>query len=138
MKIYNIDKTKILTEVEADITKGYLVDDKILIGTSEPSYITEEIPNGRKTTFKPAQNIYENIKVYIPYIQQNIISDQIEELEEWFDTEYRYWFEKCIRKIAIGTTLRDGTDPKLKLSQLYAEAETKANRINELKALINN
>ena len=47
-------------------------------------------------------------------------------------------FEKCTRRISLGILMRDGSDPKLILSQLYAEAEAKANRINQLENLINN
>lgn len=98
MKIYNAEKTRILSETEIDTTKGYIIDDKILVGKTENSYNIEEIPNGRKVTFKPEQNIYENIKVYIPYSKQSSILDQIEELEDWFNIYYRHWFENVLGK----------------------------------------
>lgn len=133
MKIYNAEKTRILSETEIDTTKGYIIDDKILVGKTENSYNIEEIPNGRKVTFKPEQNIYENIKVYIPYSKQSSILDQIEELEDWFNIYYRHWFEKCSRKIAIGATLSDGTDPNVKLKELYMIAENKAQLLHNLR-----
>ena len=133
MKIYNADKTRILNETEIDTSKGCIIDDKILVGKTENSYNIEEITNGRKVTFKPEQNIYENIKVYIPYSKQSSILDQIEELEDWFNIYYRYWFEKCSRKIAIGATLSDGTDPNVKLKELYMIAENKAQLLHNLR-----
>ena len=45
-------------------------------------------------------------------------------------------FEKCKRKIDLGLNLRDGTSPQERLNALYAEAESKADRIHVLKGLI--
>ena len=55
------------------------------------------------------------------------------ELENWFCGEYKEMYEKCKRKIDLGLKLRDGSDPRVKLNALYAEAEIKADRLHKLK-----
>lgn len=139
MNIYDETKSVILTESQCDLTKGYFRPDKKVVGY-RPSLIEKTINSDGSVTTKTYNKleIEEDILVYKPYTQEQLYANEKQDLEYWFDTEYREMFEKCTRRISLGISMRDGSDPKLKLSQLYAEAETKANRINELKALINN
>ena len=78
----------------------------------------------------------EEIQVYIPYSQRELYQIEKGNLENWFDSEYKELYEKCKRKIDLGLKLRDGSDPKDTLNALYAEAESKADRIHTLKGLI--
>ena len=97
-KIYNEAKTQIIEN--PDLANGYLKDDKILINTipaqeeikevSHYEYV--EYENGGKDRIKvidipysPAkekEEIFENIKVYIPYSQKEKIKKRIIELKE--------------------------------------------------------
>ena len=54
----------------------------------------------------------------------------------WFETKYREIFEKCTRKISMGLKMKDGSEPVIKLQELYALAETNANRINEIEKIL--
>lgn len=113
MRIFNENKTIELTEQDCDLTKGYLKED----------YVT----NGE---------VQELIYVYTPFTQKQMYIKEADELRYWFENEYKELFEKYSRKIALGINLRDGADPRVKLNELYSQAETKANRIHELKEYI--
>lgn len=99
MKIYNEEKTKVLKNV--DLTKGYLINDKIVIKTipateeveEQGHWITiAEYPNGGKDVewvvdvegipAKPETYEYEDIQVYIPFTEEEITQNEIYELEE--------------------------------------------------------
>mgnify|MGYP006960459571 CR=1 FL=1 len=114
MRIFNESKTIELTKEQCDFARGYLKEEKIEINGNE-----------------------EIILVYTPYSQKELYLKEKQELQYWFATEYREMFEKCTRRIVLGKTLRDGTDPNLKLQELYSKAEINAERINQLESLIN-
>lgn len=138
MRIFNETKSIELVENQCDLSKGYLKPEKLKTG--ERQSIVEEKVNldGTITAVThPAVAIEEDILVYVPYTQKQLYIKEKQELEHWFETEYREMFEKCSRKIALGLTMRDGSDPRTKLSQLYTQAETNSNRINQLKQFIN-
>lgn len=84
MKVYNENKTQILTDY--DLANGYLVRDRIKTGEipEQPAKPAEykytdykTLPNGGRyreqilvkeaTPYVPAQPIYEDIQIYIPY-----------------------------------------------------------------------
>ena len=139
MNIYDETKSIVLTKEQCDLTKGYLRPEKKIVGY-RPSLIEKTINSDGSITTKTYNKleIEEDILVYKHYTQKQLYANEKQNLEYWFDTEYREMLEKCTRRISLGISMRDGSDPKLKLSQLYAEAETKANRINQLKNLIKN
>lgn len=139
MIIYDETKSIVLTKEQCDLAKGYLYPEKKVIGY-RPSLIEKTINSDGSITTKTYNKleIEEDILVYKPYTQKQLYVNEKQDLEYWFDTEYREIFEKCTRRISLGILMRDGSDPKLILSQLYSEAETKANRINQLENLIKN
>ena len=89
MKIYNQDKTQILEN--PDLTKGYLVEDKIVIATipaeeeiqEQFHYDYKEYPNGGRdrikvvdVPYKPAKTEsyeYEDIQVYCLYTEKELL-----------------------------------------------------------------
>ena len=97
MKIYNETKTEILENV--DLTKGYLINDKIIIGTipeqeevkEQFHYEYNEYPNGGKDRIKiidvpyqpakPETYEYEEIKIFIPYTEEEKAQMRIAELK---------------------------------------------------------
>lgn len=106
MKVYNKDKTKVLTEY--DLEKGYLERDTIIIhieaveGNEEVSHyeVVAEYPNGGKDVERvidvpgveavPAHDEEEEIRVYIPYTE--------EQLKEKAEEEYKQNIVNKIRK----------------------------------------
>ena len=89
MKVYNQEKTQEITDY--DLTKGYLVSDKMLkehheaVEAKEAVYdriLIKEYPSGGKeyktvlvtpaTEAKEAWDEYENIQVYIPYTENEL------------------------------------------------------------------
>lgn len=139
MKILNDTKTLVLTEAQCDLSMGYLKPDKIKIGERQSLIEQKENFDGSATTTTYSNlNIEEDVLIYVPYTQKQLNAKEKQELEHWFETEYREMFEKCTRKIKLGIMMRDGRNPQMVLDELYAQAETKSNRINQLKQLINN
>ena len=138
MIIYDETKSIILTKEQCDLTKGYLYPEKKVVGY-RPSLVEKTINTDGSITTKTYNKleIEEDILVYKPYTQKQLYVNEKQDLEYWFDTTYREMFEKCTRRISLGILMRDGSDPEITLSQLYAEAEAKANRINQLENLIN-
>lgn len=98
MKIYDETKTQIIEN--PDLVNGYLKDDKILIKTIPPQEEVKEVchyeyvnyENGGRdrikivdTPYSPAkekEEIFEDIKVYVPYSQKEKITKRIKELKE--------------------------------------------------------
>lgn len=96
MKVYNKDKTKILTEY--DLEKGYLKEDTLITHYDEVKAIEEqfhyetirEYANGgkdvikvidvAKVEYKPARDEEEKIYVYIPYTQEELLERKKEQL----------------------------------------------------------
>lgn len=106
MKIFNQDKTKELSNI--DLGLGYLVDDKILVYTTpaqeaveeEYHYEYTEYPNGGRDRHKiidvvgspaiPETDVFEDVKVFIPYTTAELAEKRIAELKQkLFDTDYR-------------------------------------------------
>lgn len=96
MKIYNQDKTNILTEYDLD--KGYLKDDYIDIILPEIQEVKEHghyetittYPNGGKDVkwvvdikgqkYQPAKTFKEKILIYIPYTQEELSNIKLNKL----------------------------------------------------------
>ena len=133
MKIYNETKTQILPETSVNLELGRLIEDKIVISQTEANTTREESTDGVKISYIPENVITENILVYVPYTSAELKEKEISELEEWFEKDYRYLFEKYSRKIAMGLLNKDGSNPTMKLNELYALAETKAQRLHSLR-----
>ena len=147
MKIYNQDKTEIIEN--PDLEKGYLILDKIFVETlpaiKEVFHyeVMAEYPNGCKdlkrvidVEGRQAQDIYENIQVYIPYTEQELYQIEFAQLKNWFSSIYTYQEQKYRRLSALGINDDDGIDCNTKLNALYEEAEVVRKRIQELELLI--
>lgn len=65
-----------------------------------------------------------------------IAETEISTLKEWFRKYYTEHEQKYRRLHFLGITDDDGVEGKIKLAQLYEEAETKRKRIQELETLI--
>ena len=135
MKVYNEDKTQILTEY--DLNKGYLKYATIIrhipevVAVEEQSHyeVIAEYPNGGKDVEKvidveaveggPAHDEAEEIQVYIPYTA--------EELAEYTQERYERRVERLIReKYSIGQELailrqRDVKADEFAVYNAYAE-----------------
>ena len=156
MKVYNNEKTQILTEY--DLAKGYLIEDTITINQPEIQAVEEqyhyetikEYENGGKDVkkvvdvagveYQPAKTYEEEIYVYVPYTPDELAKQkayqEIQELKEWFDVEYARKEQKYRRLHSLGKLTDDGKDPYNELISLYSEAEIKRARIQELEVLI--
>ncbi len=106
MKVYNHDKTEILTDY--DLEKGYLKEDRLFIKhhkavkavAEQGHYETiKEYPNGGKdvewivdipgTEAKGAYDEYEDIQVYIPYTEAELEKMSQQKYENTVDTLIR-------------------------------------------------
>ena len=156
MKVYNKEKTQILTEY--DITKGYLIEDTITINQPEIPAVEEqfhyetikEYENGGKDVkkvvdkagieYQPAKTYEEEIYVYIPYTTNELAKQkaqqEYQELKEWFDIVYARKEQKYRRLHSLGKLTDEGKDPYDELINLYSEAEIKRARIQELERLL--
>lgn len=148
MKIYNQSKTEILTTV--DLESGYLVDDVIVVKTipaqsevpEDFHYEYKEYENGgrdrikvidtERVPYKPEQYEYENIQIYIPYNNTEKAIKKIEKLRLWFDTEYTKQEQKYRRLRTLSKLCDDGSNPEIKLRELYILAEQKRLEIQQL------
>ena len=119
MRIFNEDKTIELNNI--DETKGYLKADKILLKHIDK---VEE------------QDIYEDIKVFIPYTNNELNLIEINNLKSWYETYYTQHEQKYRRLHTLGKTTDEGKDPYNELINLYNEAEIKRARIQELERLL--
>ena len=156
MKVYNKEKTQILSEY--DLSKGYLIEDTITINQPEIQAVEEqfhyetikEYENGGKDVkkvvdvagveYQPAKTYAEEIYVYIPYTTNELAKQkaqqEIQELKEWFDVEYARKEQKYRRLHSLGKLTDEDKDPYNKLIKLYNEAEIKRVRIQELERLL--
>ena len=147
MRIFNEDKTIELNNI--DETKGYLKADKILLKhidkvEEQGHYETiKEYENGGKDIAyvidKPAveeQDIYEDIKVFIPYTNNELNLIEINNLKYWYDNYYSQHEQKYRRLHTLGKLTDEGADPYNELINLYNEAEIKRARIQELERLL--
>ena len=106
MKVYNENKTKILTEY--DLEKGYLKDDKLehtvpaVKGIEEKGHweMVKEYENGGKDVkwvvdvagvqAVEGHTEYENIQVYVPYTKSELAEIEIGKLKyQLAETDYR-------------------------------------------------
>lgn len=145
MKVYNQDKTEILTEY--DLEKGYLKADVLETKIPEQKAVSEvfhyevvkEYPNGGKDEKKvidvegkpyiPAHIETEDICVYIPYTESELeriaIKREIEELKtNLLATDY-----KAIK-------YAEGKYTKEEYAPIDAQREAWRDRINELEAML--
>ena len=156
MKVYNKEKTQILTEY--DLTKGYLIEDTITINQPEIQAVEEqfhyetikEYENGGKDVkkvvdkagveYQPAKTYEEEIYVYIPFttneLEKQKAQQEFQELKEWYDIVYARKEQKYRRLHSLGKLTDEGKDPYDELINLYSEAEIKRARIQELERLL--
>lgn len=147
MRIFNENKTIELNNI--DETKGYLKADKILLKhidkvEEQGHYETiREYANGGKDIAyvidKPAveeQDIYEDIKVFIPYTNNELNLIEINNLKGWYENYYTQHEQKYRRLHSLGKLTDEGKDPYNELINLYNEAEIKRARIQELERLL--
>lgn len=126
MKIYNQDKTKILENV--DLTKGYLLNEKIKVIDEKPEqfhfeYI--EYENGGKDKIKIVdvpyvEPIYEEIQRYILYSNDELIEIEKRDLKQELDS-----LTKDFIQVLCGAIISDFETRK----QLFMK---KHNRLREL------
>jgi len=137
MKIYNESKTEILNMSDCDLENGYFTEEEIIVGERPSLKEQKQNENGSVTTVVHQNlEVRERILIYKVRTSREKNERAIYELENWFENEYREKYEKFTRKIAMNMLLKDGSDPKIKLNQLFLTAETKANQISELKKLL--
>jgi FtsZ-binding cell division protein ZapB len=142
MRVFNKDKTVELTEY--DKSKGYLVNDKLLVAhhervlpqNAEWHYeVVKEYSNGgkvvEKVIDKPAvmprdpYDEYEDIQVYIPYTAAELAEIEIFELKQkLYDTDYQ------AIKYAEGFLTEE------EYAEMKAQRQAWRERINELEAVI--
>lgn len=109
MKIYNVEKTKILES--CDLEKGYLQKDKLIKHISAVEEIKEQYhyeiiktySNGGNDVRKvvdvvgvtgiPEHDEYEDILIYIPYTAKELTHKEnekvLKEYTQWFDTYFQ-------------------------------------------------
>lgn len=68
--------------------------------------------------------------------QEDIAMNEIVELKEWFDIFYAQHEQKYRRLYTLNKQTDEGEDPHDKLLALYAEAEIKRARIQEIERLL--
>jgi hypothetical protein len=142
MRVFNKDKTVELTEY--DKSKGYLVNDKLLVAhhervlpqNAEWHYeVVKEYSNGgkvvEKVIDKPAvmprdpYDEYEDIQVYIPYTEAELAEIEMFDLKQkLFDTDYQ------AIKYAEGFLAEE------EYAEMKAQRQAWRERINELEAVI--
>lgn len=136
MKVFNKEKTQEITNY--DLTKGFLVEDRILIGHQnkvDEKYHYEtirEYENGGKDVVKvidvepkDEMDLYEDIYVYIPYTTKELASNRIYELKTLLNqTDY-----KAI-KYAEGLISEDEYAP------IKAQRQAWRDEINELEQVL--
>lgn len=146
MKIYNQEKTEILKN--PDLEKGYLVEDKIvskIIPAQEEvkeqfHYETiREYENGGKDVKKvveveykpyiPQHEEYEDIQIYIPYTEKELLNNELNKLYTWFnkyDNQVKQ-YERCQR-----LDIEFDKD----ISQLDTQATINQKRISEIRNIL--
>lgn len=141
MKVYNKDKTEELKKY--DLEKGYLIDDKLLIAHHEAvqeqghyETIAENEFGGKEVEWKidvagvPAYDEFEDIQVYIPYTEKELLQRELYNLEDWFVNYYDIQvkqYERCQRR---------GKQFDKDIGKLDEEADKNASRISEIRELL--
>ena len=141
MKVYNEEKTFILTEY--DLSKGYLKQDKIFVATHPQTssdnglfhYETIGVyPNGGKSIKKvwdkkPTKKVdaydeYEDIMVYVPFSEKQLAEMEIVDLKSKLNnSDY-----KAIK-------FAEGIISETEYLSIKSERQNWRNRINELQSL---
>lgn len=84
-----------------------------------------------------SQEVYEQyLKSLEVPTQKELNQQKLNQLTNWFDTEYRYKDEKYNRLIILGKTDDDGVSAEVKRKDLYEEAEKVRKQIQELEKMI--
>lgn len=114
MKIYNMEKTQEVNEVELDLNKGYLKPDSMFIThheavePQEAVYVdrVEVLPNGSTQTWKDlvtpaikakeAYDEYEDIQVYVPYAEEEL-KDRLRAKRANLLTAFDKWEKAVLR-----------------------------------------
>ena len=113
MKTYNQEKTEIIEN--PDLEKGYLKPDKIVSKTIPAIEAVEEVfhyeyehyNNGGSlrrrvvdtpgVEAQPERYEYEEIRVYIPYTEEELLNNELFKLTGWFEGYYRCQVEQYNR-----------------------------------------
>ena len=136
MKVYNQEKTYVLTNY--DLEKGYLKEDELLIKVPEIREVKEEgyyktiakYPNGGEEVewvvtkkgipYQPAHEETENILVYIPYTQEELIErnnqERIYEIKERLNV-----LSEDFTQAYLGAQIEDIEDRKVEFQTLHNE-----------------
>ena len=153
MKVYNQDKTKILEEY--DLTKGYLKDDKLIHHYDEIPFIEEqghyetirEYANGGKDVewvvdvkgqeYQPARDEEENIYVYIPYTENELLKikneRRISELRNYLNNVWSWQMERYnAEKVEIELGIREENNFTINLEELIISRKNVVDEINKL------
>ena len=137
MRIFDVTKTRELSEAECDKEKGYFSEEEIIVGRRPSLIETIQNPDGSVTTTKHnSLEITERILIYKPFTTKDVYEKEIRDLERWFETEYREMFEKCIRRVQLNKLMSDNSDPNEILLGIYEKAERNALKIRTLKEKI--
>lgn len=140
MKIYNQDKTKILENV--DLSKGYLLDDEIIISQEESHWETTTHENGGISKFKVVDKPEkkEKIQVFVEYSAEKLNQIKLAELTNWFDN----YFDKQFKQSQWQKNFKVSEDPYFKdengkprtyadIEELKAQAEIVREEIKSLR-----
>lgn len=143
MKIYNEEKTQILENV--DLKLGYLRDDRLIISEEQKEefhYEEKYYDNGGVAKYrivdKPYKSAeYEDIQVYILYTEKELKQNKINQLDNWFKTDYTTYEQMLVRRsyLNLDDEIVDNFRNKTyhDLFELYTEAEIVAKEIRELR-----
>lgn len=145
MKIYNETKTELLEN--PDLEKGYLRPDEIVSKTIPAVEAVEEVfhyeyehyDNGgslrRKVVDTPAVEAqperyeYEEIRVYIPYTEEELLQKELGKIYEWFE-----WYDKQVAQYNRCQRLSQFFD--YDINELDREASNKQLRVREIKNIL--
>ena len=146
MKIYNVNKTKILDSVDLEL--GYLQNDRLLISEEQQEefhYEEKHYDNGGIARYKIIDKPYklaeyEDIQVYVLYTEKELNQKKIDQLDNWFKIDYTTYEQMLVRRKTLGIedTIVDEFRNKTyhNLIELYEEAEVVAKEIRELRVTI--
>lgn len=142
MRVFDKDKTVELTDY--DLTRGYLIADKLFVSHHEAKRalaelwhyeVVKEYPNGGKVVEKvidrpgeeghDAYDEYEDIMVYVPYTEAELATFEIAELKKKLaNTDY------------MAIKYAEGALTKEEYAEMKVQRQAWRDRINELEALI--
>lgn len=84
------------------------------------------------THYKSDGTVVEEEEPDIVLTEEELRQQRLNELKRWFDTTYRYKFEKYNRLCSLDRTDDDGISSEIKLRELYEEAEDVRKEIQKL------